>query len=84
VRDERLDKPVILLGDVAVEERPDVIAAQRFVAFDQGELHLRPPLRQSEGDEPAGQASAQDRQRRARSHAPGLAERKRQSHSAWD
>ena len=60
--DERINEPAVLRGHVAIEEGPDMIAADRRAAFDQPDTNIRPLSREGKRDQAAGQAAAKDRQ----------------------
>src|SRR5439155_6891186 len=48
--------------DVAVEERPDVVAAETIAGLDDGHGQIRPPRRQRKCGKAAGEAAARDEQ----------------------
>lgn len=60
--DQRFDQPAIPRIHVAVEEGPDMIAAQPVAAFQQTQGHIRTARRKGERGQAAGKAAAHYRQ----------------------
>ncbi len=52
----------MLVRDIAAEERPDVIAAEMIVLFDQQSVEVGLALGQGQGDQAASQAAPQNYQ----------------------
>ena len=61
---ERLDKPPVLLADIAVEDGPDMVTAEGSAIFDQQNGYVRPPIRHGKSGKAAGKAAARDDQTR--------------------
>ena len=59
--DHAVEQLASRLVHVGTEERPDVVAADRLALFDKHDIELRAGLTQGEGNEAAGQPSAEDR-----------------------
>src|SRR3546814_3191698 len=76
--DERRHQPAVALRDVAVEERPDMVAANR-PGLDQPHVEVGPLRRERKRRQPAGQPTADDGDVAARGrgggHRAGVAER---------
>ena len=60
MRDQRVDQRPPVPGHVGIEERPEVVAADRHARFDQRDRDVGAMLRQRECAEATGQAAADD------------------------
>src|SRR3546814_2417038 len=68
--DERRHQPAVALRDVAVEERPDMVAANR-PGLDQPHVEVGPLRRERKRRQPAGQPTADDGDVAARGRGGG-------------
>ncbi len=62
ITDQRREDPAVRLGDVADEERPQMVATDRVARIDQSDVEPGTALCERERDEAARQAAADDRQ----------------------
>ncbi len=62
VSDERVDQPAIGGADIAVEEGPEMVAAEGLAAFDQQDIHFGAKPGAGECGQCAGEAAAQNRE----------------------
>ena len=67
--DQRLDQPTVGGGDIAVEKRPEVVAADAVARFDQHDRHVGALRGERHRGESAGQPPTNDDQRRRTLHA---------------
>jgi hypothetical protein len=62
VRHQRLHQPAVGVGDIAVEERPQVVAAKRVARLDQHDRNVRPLFRHGQRQQAAREPAAGDDQ----------------------
>ena len=68
--DEGLDPLALFVGKIRVEKRPDVVAAEARLLFDQEEAEVGPPLGEGESAQATAQpASGYDQLQRRCAHA---------------